>query len=748
MRDLTISTPRSGSARPTRPQRTRRPLPVSRGPVTATTAALALLASSPLSPGATPSALAQEAPTPPALFDERVLHELHLRFERSDWQTVVDDERDVPAELELDGVTYPRIGVRHKGRSTLNINSPKKPFNLTLDAFVEGQEVDGYDIINLDNGYLDPSQIREALSYHLMRDFLPASKTAFARVHVNGETLGLYTMVQQVDRSFLREWGPSDEGDLFKAEPYRDDVFFQYRPTLAWEGESLEEYRRRYELKGPSRTAAAEQAAYRRVRELTRVLDAPVSAGGVSEADFPRAIQEVLDVDGALWYLAAQNLLCNFDSYYFGHNYLLYRSELDGRYRLFPWDLNLSLWGYPFGTFGPVAPDDLVRANPLIASGDRDLPLISRLLRVPAFRADYLAHFRTLRDVGLAPERVQGLVAGYETLITEAARSEPFSLHGFESFQRNLREDLFIRTGGFFGFREVPGILRLTGDRYAWLRAPGRDPGLVEPDLRLREHARAPELPAPDEGATVGASFEGTEPPARVALVYYVDGAAPATLPMRRDGDRWAATIPPQPPRARVRYYLRAELPDGRAQFHPAANLTRPWRYRVAGLTLPREPAGNLVINELQADNERTIADSDGNFDDWIELYNRGDAPVSLAGHFLSDDEQNPWAYALPDETLPPGAHHLVWADGAPADGSDHAPFRLNRRGDALFLATREAVVDAIAFEAQPTDRSFGRARDGAAEWRGCYAPTPGAPNRCGGFETAPVYLPFGVVGQ
>jgi hypothetical protein len=683
---------------------------------------------------------------PPALYDESVLHELHLRFDQPDWQSEVNAERDVPADLEIDGVAYPQIGVRYKGRSTLNIDSPKKPFNLSLDAFIEGQEIDGYDIINLDNGYLDPSQVREALSYHVMRDFMPASKAAFARVHVNGEFLGLYTMVQQIDKSFLRDWSPSDEGDLFKAEPYRDEAFFEYRPTLEWEGEGLEEYRRRYELKGAPRSPAAEQVAYERVRDLTRVLDAPASAGGVPDAQFPAAIGEVLDVDGALWYLAAQNLLCNFDSYYFGHNYLLYRSEIDGRYQVIPWDLNLSLWGYPFSFFGPSTPNQLVRADPLIAAGDRDLPLISRLLAVPRFRADYLAHFRSLRDVGLEPERVSTLVTGYEELIREAAREEPFSLHGFETFERNLRENVSIRTGGgFFGSRNVPGILSLTADRYAWLREQAREPGLVEPDLGLRAHERSPETPTFDQGATVSATFEGTEPPARVALVYRVHGGAPTDLTMQLDGDTWSATIPPQQPLARVTYFLRAELPDGRAQFHPAANITQAWSYRVEGITLPRVPAGDLVINELQADNESTIADQGAGYEDWVEIYNRGPETIDLSGYYLSDVEDNPWAYALPETTLAPGAHLLVWADNAPVEGPEHAPFRLSRRGESLFLATEEAIVDAITYDATPTDRSFGRTRDGADAWQGCYEPTPDAPNRCEGFETALVFMPFAV---
>ena len=47
---------------------------------------------------------------------------------------------------------------------------------------------------------------------------------------------------------------------------------------------------------------------------------------------------------------------------------------------------------------------------------------------------------------------------------------------------------------------------------------------------------------------------------------------------------------------------------------------------------------GQLSINEIMASNATVIADNEGDFDDWIEIYNAGNVSVNLAGLYLSDD--------------------------------------------------------------------------------------------------------------
>ena len=72
----------------------------------------------------------------------------------------------------------------------------------------------------------------------------------------------------------------------------------------------------------------------------------------------------------------------------------------------------------------------------------------------------------------------------------------------------------------------------------------------------------------------------------------------------------------------------------------------------------------DIVINEVMASNGETIADEDGEFSDWIELYNAGQNAVDLAGWGISDDPDRPFRWVFPAVTVNPGKHLMVWASG------------------------------------------------------------------------------------
>jgi hypothetical protein len=72
----------------------------------------------------------------------------------------------------------------------------------------------------------------------------------------------------------------------------------------------------------------------------------------------------------------------------------------------------------------------------------------------------------------------------------------------------------------------------------------------------------------------------------------------------------------------------------------------------------------SVVINEIMASNSSTIADEDGDYPDWIELYNAGAATINLQGYGLSDNYNNPYKWVFPNVSIEAGQHLLVWASG------------------------------------------------------------------------------------
>ena len=69
-------------------------------------------------------------------------------------------------------------------------------------------------------------------------------------------------------------------------------------------------------------------------------------------------------------------------------------------------------------------------------------------------------------------------------------------------------------------------------------------------------------------------------------------------------------------------------------------------------LAWPAAAQENVIISEFMPANERTLADEDGAFPDWIEMLNAGSAPVNLLGWHLTDDASAPGKWTFPSVTL------------------------------------------------------------------------------------------------
>ncbi|MEO8084448.1 MAG: CotH kinase family protein [Ardenticatenales bacterium] len=705
------------------------------------------------------------------LYGDDAVRDVELTFASDNWLGLMGCDRtqgmggpgggasaipriDVPADMVVDGVVIGRVGVHCKGNSTLNASGSKKPLNIATDAFVPGQTAFGFDVINLNNNWNDPSQLREALALRMLGQYMPISRFAFARLRVQGKVIGLYSMVEQINSEWAAHWYDEDDGMIVKGDsPIQ--IAFDSSP-LTWKGEALAPYKSGYEVKGKAQDG---DAGYEELREMIRALSAPTAEGGIGDAQFESKINDVLDVDSALWYLAGNNVIANFDSYYVGKNYYLYRGKRDARWDVIPWDLGLS-----FGLFGLRAggaggggrpgggggATSTALADPFAQSTDATRPLIRRLLAVPSFKADYVAHYRALMDDVFKPAWLTEVGQSYQDIVHQAAADEvaaqgnisgAFTLAQFEA---NLLYDVTRGTGGGFGGGAAPGIVALATARQEYLNGL---PALAAPDLHLSASSHAPDAPTSADAVTIRADFDGADAPDAVEVRYRVHGGIEQRAAMMRGEDgTWTATIPAQRAGRTVTYALRAGTADGRSKFFPAANQTEPYRYDVAGVELPHANTGALVLNEVLSSNTSTNTDPAGEYEDWVELYNRGDAPIDLGGYFLSDDPYDPFRFSLPSRSLGPGEYALVWCDADSIQGDDHAPFRISKDGETIVLSNGDAIVDEIATGAIPPDVSLGRATDGADAWDLCARPTPLQANACNGAMAVPAraYLPWG----
>ncbi len=143
-----------------------------------------------------------------------------------------------------------------------------------------------------------------------------------------------------------------------------------------------------------------------------------------------------------------------------------------------------------------------------------------------------------------------------------------------------------------------------------------------------------------------------------------------------------------------------------------------------------------LVINEVQADNEATIADPQGDYDDWIEIYNNSPITADVGGLYVTDDLNDLDKWRIPDivpsqTSIPPYGFLLLWADNDTGDGPTHVGFGLGADGEQAGLVrfNGTTVVDSVTFGPQDQDQSCGRWPDAAANWLLSSLPTPGEEN-------------------
>ncbi len=140
-----------------------------------------------------------------------------------------------------------------------------------------------------------------------------------------------------------------------------------------------------------------------------------------------------------------------------------------------------------------------------------------------------------------------------------------------------------------------------------------------------------------------------------------------------------------------------------------------------SGCKKPPGPVNSdVVINELLPVNNSTVADQDGEFDDWIELYNLSSSSRDISGYFLSDNKDHFSKWQIPQGTSIPGNGYLiVWADNDSAQVGLHANFKLSSQGEEVLLSTPDGnLADKVIFPGQTLELSFSRNPDGTGSFR------------------------------
>lgn len=162
-----------------------------------------------------------------ALFDTDSIISVNILMDQEDWEDMLANaasEEYYPCDVEINGETFYRVGIRPKGNTSLSaiVSDPdtdRYSFKLEFDHYVDGQTCWGLDKLVLNNNYADATNMKEALVYDMYQYLgADASLYNYAQISVNGEYWGVYLALEAVEDSFLlRNYG-AGSGELYKPE--------------------------------------------------------------------------------------------------------------------------------------------------------------------------------------------------------------------------------------------------------------------------------------------------------------------------------------------------------------------------------------------------------------------------------------------------------------------------------------------------------------------------------------------------
>lgn len=643
----------------------------------------------------------------PDLYDEGVFRTFELTFADPVWYitlaTSYPSETYFKADLKVDDITYKDVGVRFRGWSTYRLALLKKPFKISMDAFVPGQNLYGYRTLDLNNGGNDPTFMREVLTYHIFRKYSPAPKANWVKLVVNTVNIGVYVNVQPINKDFGREWFKNEDGNRYQAELHWNAP--ANGSALVWLGTRPESYQYSYDLKNEK-----SPDPWLDVIAVCDVLN------NRTLTEMEQQLPGLLSVQSALWMLALNNVVDNPDTYYFlPHNYYLYFDVFQARMHLLSWDMDLSFsctW------------QDNWKMDPFHMSTDPNRPLISRLLQVPRWKETYLAHCRTVLENDLRWDVLGPLVAKWQALIDKEVQADPIRIFSYEAFKANVTQNT----------EERSGLKPMVDTRRAYLL--GLD-AFKRPLPAVSGVHQTPGKPTASSEVWVTAAVKASAGVQDVFLNYRTRGPF-LRVQMHDDGKHhdgapgdgvYGGRIPPQGPGQQVDYFLEARCAasaGGAMVFEPRTAAHAPFTFVV-------EPG--LRVSEFLAVNNTGIRDEKGEQEDWIEILNPTGQTLPLDGLYLTDNLSKPTRWKFPaGHSLAPDATLLVWADDEAGEGPLHATFKLDRDGEEIALIDRDGktLLDHVVFGPQRADVSTGRLHGYTDVWVAFPAPTPWFLNRPG----------------
>jgi len=578
--------------------------------------------------------------------------------------------------------TIEEVGVRLRGNTSRH--SAKKSIKLSFNTFRPGRKFKGLEKMNLNGEHNDPTILRAKMCWDLCHFLdIPASRSNHVALYVNSEYGGLYLNVEHIDEEFVQKRFIGGSGNLYKC---------LYPATLEYKGNNPVLYkeeifgRRAYDLK-----TNKERDNYSDLAHFIDVLN------NYSGEAFQCELEKVFDVDTYLKTIVMDVLTSNWDGPIINkNNFYLYSDSRTGMITYLPYDLD--------NTFGidwfrvDWAQTEMYNWTNVI---DEARPIYDNILAVKEYRDRYTFYMQKAIEkyfnlINLFPyiEAKRELIKSFRVDDPRAGLDYGWD---YNDFLRSFDEPL--------GAHVKNGLVDYISQRVESIETQLETIDVV-PQLY-----HDPQVSADEVHFEVKVVDESTD--LSVALYYSINGGPWLEESLAIDAMGMGQLDLPYTEVGIMQYYFEVTDAGGQSRNYPLC--------QDAEIQLGYNPVANVVINEFMASNDAHIADGNGEYDDWIELYNAGTTTANIFNYYLSDDPSDPTKWQMPGTVLHPGKYLIIWADGDSHQGAHHANFKLSKDGEFLGLFdgpdNNSAVIDSLTFPPQETDRSYARMPNGTGDF-------------------------------
>ena len=309
-----------------------------------------------------------------------------------------------------------------------------------MESTFRGQKFDNLKQLNLNNSFNDPTFLREKTYLDFCKaKGLNAPRCVYANVYVNNVLWGFYTIIEEIDKTYLESTFLNNGGNLFKGDP---------AGHLKWLGPLQSSYYNNYELK-----------TNETLNDWSDLLNLIDNINNTSTGEWIDSITTCFNIQDYLMHYASTILFATLDSYTgSGHNFYLYHNTSSSQFEFIQWDVN--------GSFGRHHPNGQGLTNEALLDpfwvptppGSR--PLHEKILGQSSLKQQFTEHLCSYIDTYFDTTSMYARIDSIANLIRPNVYADPRKQFTNNDFENNLSNDFNINT---------PGLKKFVRERYNYL---------------------------------------------------------------------------------------------------------------------------------------------------------------------------------------------------------------------------------------------------------------------------------------